>query len=118
MTKQVEHTPSEARTIDRLKIDSSNISSVGYYEKRRVLAVQFLASGLVLHYDDVPIDTFEDFARAESRGSFYAKNIRGKFKARVMSGLCPKCAAWGYVGEQCEGCGGATIREVDRTHKP
>jgi hypothetical protein len=114
----VEHVPSEARTIERVKIDSSNISSVGYAEDRKVLAIQFLTSGLVLHYYDVPVEVFEAFAQAKSRGAFYAKQIRGKFTAKPMSGLCPKCAAWGYIGERCEDCGTATIREVDRTHKP
>lgn len=118
MTKAIEHTPSEARLIERYKIDSSNISSAGYSADRRVLAIQFLNSGLVLHYYDVPPEVFDDFGKAISRGAFYAKNIRGKFTAKPMSGLCPKCAAWGYIGERCEDCGTATIREIDRTHKP
>lgn len=117
MPTPVPHTPSEARTIERLPIDSGAIKSVGYAEDRRVLAIQFLASGLVLHYYDVPLDVFEAFGSAPSRGAFYARHIRGQFTAKPMSGLCPKCAAWGYIGERCDDCGTATIREVDRQHK-
>jgi hypothetical protein len=121
MTKPPDHTPSEARLVPRLPIDSSNIASVGYSEARRVLAIEFLSSRLFLHYYEVPPEVFEAFGLAPSRGAFYAKQIRGKFTAKPMSGLCPKCAAWGYIGERCEGIDGAAcdgiVREVDRTHK-
>lgn len=111
------HTPSEARSIERLAIDSSNLRSVGYSSDRRVLAIEF-GSGLVLHYDNVPAELFEEFGQAESRGRFYAHRIKGKFPARTMTGLCPKCAHQGYIGEQCDHCKAATVREIDRTHKP
>lgn len=112
-----EHKPSEARTIERIEIDSSNLKSVGYDADRRIMAVEFLSSGHVLHYDGVGPDVFEAFGLAESRGKFYAKQIKGKFSARPMTGLCPRCAFLGYIGEQCEHCKEATVREIDRTHK-
>ena len=108
--------PSEARTIERLEIDSSNLKSVGYSADRQVLAVEFRSSGHVLHYDNVPAEVFEELGRAPSRGVFYAKQIKGKFSARPMTGLCPKCAHLGYIGEQCEHCKKAIVREIDRRH--
>lgn len=113
---EIQHTPSEAREIDRLPIDSSAIKTAGYSVDRKVLAVEF-GSGLVLHYDNVPAELFEAFGKAESRGRFYAKEIKGKFSARTMTGLCPKCAMPGYIGERCDDCGCATVREIDRVHK-
>lgn len=114
----IEHTPSEARTIERLPVDSSNLKSIGYSADRQVLAIEFASSGLVLHYDNVPLDVFERLGAAESRGRFYAKEIKGKYSARTMTGLCPACGLTGYVGERCDECGGATVRAIDRTHKP
>lgn len=112
------HTPSEARSIERLPIDSSNLKTVGYDPARQILAIEFLSSGQVLHYDGFPPEKFEQFGQAVSRGRFYAKEIKGKYPARPMTGLCPNCACQGYIGEQCEQCREAIVREVDRTHKP
>lgn len=113
---EIQHTPSEARSVERVAIDSSNIKSAGYSAERKVLAIEF-GSGLVLHYDNVPPELFEAFGQAPSRGRFYSKEIRGKFPARTMTGLCPKCAMPGYIGERCDDCGCATVRAIDRTHK-
>lgn len=114
MTK-TEHTPSEARTIDRYDVDSSNLKSIGYDESRRVLAIEFLSSRQVLHYDGFPPEKFEELSQSESRGKFYAKEIKGKYPARPMTGLCPKCGLLGYIGERCADCDGI-VREIDRTH--
>lgn len=113
----IKHTPSEARSIPRYDADSSNLKSIGYDEARKVLAIEFLSSRQVLHYDGVPIETFEELGASSSRGRFYAKEIKGKYPARSMTGLCPTCAHLGYVGERCEACQEATVREIDRTHK-
>jgi hypothetical protein len=112
----IEHTPSEARTIERILIDSSNLKSVGYDEARQVLAVEFLSSGHVLHYDKVPPEVFGELCAAPSRGQFYARQIKGKYPARPMTGLCPMCGLLGYIGEKCADCDGI-VREIDRTHK-
>ncbi len=112
----------ESRTIERLPIDSSNLKAVGYDEARRVLSVEFV-SGSIFHYYDVPITVFEEMGSAESRGAFYAKQIRGKFTGKPMTGLCPTCKAHGLIGEKCnsttergEACS-SVVREIDRTHK-
>src|SRR5688572_19728977 len=111
----IEHTPSEARTIERIKLDSSNLASAGYDEARQILAIEFASSGLVLHYDGFPPEKFGEFAAAESRGRYYAKEIRGKYPARTMTGMC-RCGAKGYIGERCDVCNKSTVREVDRQH--
>jgi hypothetical protein len=108
---------SEARTIDRLPIESSGIKSLGYADDRKVLSIEF-PSGETWHYDGVALETFEAMCAAPSRGGFYARHIKGKFQGRCMTGLCPKCAAFGYVGETCEDCGTAAIRAVERRRKP
>lgn len=101
----------EARTIDRLLVDSSNIKSLGYDENRQILSVEFLASGAIFHYRGVPVGVFEAFGAAASRGAFFAKEIRGKFSAERMDGLCRLCLTSGLVGEPCEveGCSGIVV---------
>ena len=92
----------EARTIERILVDSSNIKSLGYAEDRQILAVEFIASGAIFHYRGVPLGVFEAFGAATSRGAFFAREIRGKFSGERMDGLCPKCLQRGLVGEPCE----------------
>jgi len=111
-----ENPVNEARTIERYAIDSSNLKSAGYDEARQVLSIQF-HSGAIFHYYGVPLHVFEDFGAAESRGHFYARNIRGKFTGKPMTGKCPACGAMGLIGESCEYCDAGVIREIDRTHK-
>lgn len=117
LTMTTEYTPSEARSIERMPIDSSAMKSVGYCPSREVLAIEF-HSGLVIHYDGVTQEAFEAFAATESRGRAYAASIKGKYPARVMTGLCQRCAKPGYVGEQCEHCKLAPVLPIDRVHKP
>lgn len=119
MTTEQQPAASEARTIERVLVDSSNLKSIGYDAARQVLAIEFLSSGHVLHYDNVPPELFEELCRSESRGKFYAREIKGKFTARPMTGRCSSCAVLGYIGERCqeEGCRGV-VRAIDRVHKP
>lgn len=105
--------PSEARTIERLALDSTALKSAGYDEARKILALEF-NSGSVHFYHEFPAEAFEAFGAAESLGTFFAKQIKGKYKGESMTGLCPKCIQQGYIGELCERCGGAEIRAIDR----
>lgn len=106
----------EARTIERLPVDSSNLKSIGYDEARGILAVEF-QGGSIFHYYGVPLAVFEELGQAESRGHFYAKKIRGSFPGKPMTGKCPECLAPGLIDEPCDVCHEATVREIDRQHK-
>jgi hypothetical protein len=108
--------PNEARTIERMLVDSSNLKSVGYCDKRQILSVEF-QSGSIFHYYNVPPTVFEEMGVAPSRGQFYAKEIRGKFTGKPMTGKCPECGAVGLIKERCGYCHDGVIREIDRTHK-
>lgn len=112
----------EARTIERLPIDSSNLKAVGYDVERQILSVEFHPTagnelGSIFHYYGVPLTLFEDMGVAESRGRFYATQVRGKFTGKPMTGKCPECGAVGLIGEACGYCDAGVIREIDRTHK-
>jgi len=111
----------EARTIERIPVDSNAFAAIGYDVERQLLSVEF-NSGHIWHYRGVNNDAFQAFAGAPSRGSWFAKYIRGKFTAEQMTGLCPQCVKTtkpvvGLVGERCVTCQSA-IRAVEAHRKP
>jgi hypothetical protein len=59
---------------------SSNIRAFGHSPATNAMRIQF-ANGSVYEYTGVPQDIVEGFASAESKGSYFAKNIRGQFEA-------------------------------------
>lgn len=69
-----------AADIEMKSVKSSLIDKVGYDPEAKVLAVQMNYSSDVYLYQDVPQDIFDDLLAAESKGGFYVKNIKGKFK--------------------------------------
>lgn len=62
---------------------STNVQEIGYCPVQKKLAIRF-ANGKLYHYDSVPDDIFEDLQKAESIGSFLAKNVRGQFNHTLI----------------------------------
>lgn len=79
-----------ALLISLIAVESSQISAVGYDTNSRTLAVQFpgrgATPGSVYHYSNVPPEVFAEFQAAESKGTFFGKNIRGKFDYEKQPG--------------------------------
>ena len=69
-----------AADIEMQSVKSTLLDKVGYDPEAKVLAVQMNYSSDVYLYQDVPQDIFDDLLAAESKGGFYVKNIKGKFK--------------------------------------
>ena len=65
------------------EIESSNIAAIGYDAASKRLRVQFKNGGLY-EYPDVPAATHEAFMAAESKGSHFAKHIRGKHEGKKL----------------------------------
>lgn len=55
--------------------NSSNLAAYRYCHATQVLAIRF-KGGKVYHHKDVPADLAEAFEAAESKGSFYARQIK------------------------------------------
>lgn len=68
-------------TPDLSAVKSSNIQSVGYAAGS--LFVRF-NSGTLWRYDEVPNTIFQAMKSAPSVGSYFFKNVKGKFKAEVV----------------------------------
>lgn len=58
---------------------SSNIQKLRYNSNIQTLEVTF-QSGRVYQYFDVPLNVWNDFKSAESKGSFLNKNIKGYYR--------------------------------------
>ncbi len=61
-------------------VKSSLIEQAGYDAESRTFAVQMHNSSDTYYYADVPASLYESFLAADSKGAFYVKNIKGKFK--------------------------------------
>ncbi|HEV3223882.1 MAG TPA: KTSC domain-containing protein [Puia sp.] len=71
--------------LDKIEVASSNIDAIGYNTSTETLRVWFL-NGQVWDFYSVQADVFESFKDAASTGTYFAKNIKGKYKSeRVWS---------------------------------
>ena len=64
--------------MERKQVDSSNILSLGYSKKERMLEVEFKA-GTVYRYFNVNKELYEQMLKAESVGKYFHINIKGKY---------------------------------------
>jgi hypothetical protein len=69
--------------VRRNTVNSTNLTSVGYNRESRVLEVEFHA-GSVYRYRDVPPQVFEALIRAESKGRYFTRQIRGRYEFRRL----------------------------------
>ena len=63
---------------EMIYVDSTNIEAIGYDAASSELHVQFLKTGLYV-YHDVPQEVFNEFLAANSKGSFFNRNIKNAF---------------------------------------
>ncbi len=69
----------------RVPVKSSNLASIGYDARGRVLEVEFLHGG-VYRYFDVPREIFAALMAAESKGRYFGANIRSRFRFEKVTG--------------------------------
>ncbi len=60
----------------------SHIEATGYDPSKQELHIQF-RGGVVYTYEKVPADVANKMERAESKGSFYMRNIRDVYRHHV-----------------------------------
>jgi hypothetical protein len=70
--------------MSREPVKSSNLRAVGYDATSQTLEIEF-TSGVAWAYVDVPPEAHSELMAADSVGSYFARNIRGKFKAEWLS---------------------------------
>jgi XTP/dITP diphosphohydrolase len=65
--------------MQRIPVESSDVVSVGYDEKARILEIEF-QGGRVYQYREVEPDIYHHFMRAESYGLFFNSSINGRYR--------------------------------------
>jgi hypothetical protein len=64
--------------IQRQRISSSDIASIGYDATTETLEIEFHATG-VYRYFSVPKPVFDSLAATPSPGKYFLQNIKGKY---------------------------------------
>ena len=64
--------------MERHRVNSSNIDSIGYDENSKVLEIEFKSGG-VYQYANVSKEIFVALMEASSHGSFFHARIKDKF---------------------------------------
>jgi hypothetical protein len=65
--------------MERQSVSSSNIASVGYEEASETLEVEFLKTGKVYQYYNVPKFMYERLMESPSLGQFFNLEIRNAY---------------------------------------
>ena len=68
----------EAKFVNWVSVDSSVFASATYRRDKRQLFLRF-HSGKVYRYFEFPPGAYDELLAAESKGGYFAGNIRGKF---------------------------------------
>jgi len=64
--------------MERTKVESSNIASIGYDQNATTLEIEF-HNGSVYQYFEVPLEVYQNFIQAESKALFFSERIKGYF---------------------------------------
>jgi hypothetical protein len=69
----------EAGAMEWVPLESSVLASAAYLRGKHVLCLKF-HSGEIYCYLDYPPEQYEEFLRADSKGGYFAQNIRDRFR--------------------------------------
>ena len=69
--------------MERKRISASNIRSVGFDSRSRVLEIEF-GDGSIVQYSGVSDEVHRRFVNSPSPGSYYRDNIEESFTAKRM----------------------------------
>tara|TARA_B100000965_G_scaffold215949_2_gene180601 strand:+ start:8188 stop:8400 length:213 start_codon:yes stop_codon:yes gene_type:complete len=69
--------------MERTRVSSSNIRSIGYDAQNEVLEVEFVNGG-IYQYFGVPKNIYERLMAASSKGRFLSTHIRDRYRTRKI----------------------------------
>ena len=70
-------------TLQWVPIESGLFSAAAYRESARQLYLQF-GDGDIYRYFDCPVSVCREFLKAESKGRYFAKHIRNRFRDELV----------------------------------
>ena len=65
--------------MERQRVSSSNLASVGYDAENMILEVEF-RNGSVYRYSGVPFGIYTDLLNARSKGRYFHDHIRERYR--------------------------------------
>lgn len=65
-------------------VTSSNLRAVGYDANTQLLTISFIKSGIYEFYS-VPASIHSDLMNAYSKGTYFDRNIKGRFQYKKIS---------------------------------
>jgi hypothetical protein len=64
--------------MQRTSVESSQITSIGYDAKTRVLEIQFKRNGAIYSYASVPQSVYDELLTSSSVGKYFNANIKNR----------------------------------------
>lgn len=75
-----EAAPAPATAPAMTQVESTLIKEVGYDAATQVLTIKLVGEEGSYEYQKVPESVYKELMAAESKGSFFAKNIKGQYE--------------------------------------
>lgn len=69
--------------MDRQRVSSSNLESVGYDSNDEILEIKFHSGG-IYQYLNVPFEKYKSLMNASSKGSYFASFIKDRYRYRKI----------------------------------
>ena len=69
--------------MERKRVNASNLRSIGYDARGRVLEIEF-SSGSIVQYSGVSEEVYRRLMNASSPGSYFRENIEEDFPAKRL----------------------------------
>ena len=67
--------------MERKNVSSSNVKSIGFDEKNKVLEIEFHSGG-IYQYSNVENDVYNKLMNASSKGGFVHRFIKGRYPTK------------------------------------
>jgi KTSC domain len=75
--------------MDWVRLESSVIRAVRYFEQKRLLYLEF-SSGAIYRYFEFPPQHYSDFLAADSHGRYFNQHILDRFREEIVRPPRPK----------------------------
>jgi hypothetical protein len=76
------------RTMTPVAVQSSSLTQVAYEHRKAILRVEF-RDGSAYQYANVPLRTYHDLLRADSKGAYFNHHIRNRFSYALLRAATP-----------------------------
>jgi len=76
------------RTMNPVAVRSSSLAQVAYERRKAILQVEF-RDGSAYQYAGVPLRTYHDLLRADSKGAYFNHHIRSRFPCALLRAAAP-----------------------------